>query len=156
MFFRDWAFGIGPVMIRGRIPISVKENSMEAPHQIRTMTSKALLLQPEVLLFRPRLGLPRIATPFPIKATVTLGLQSSDVEGRIPLFSSIFTASWMLGWTAAGVLILRAEGARPAALVVVAGWMLAIVGFCASWMIESRRFRRGVEELEDEFHRQGR
>jgi hypothetical protein len=92
----------------------------------------------------------KIHTPFPIKGSLRWAGDQATVVGRIPLFTTLFLAAWLVGWTAAAVMMPLAAGGVLAGLgFLLLGWAFA-VGICLfSVPFEIHRARQMLDEYED-------
>jgi len=115
---------------------------------IVTDGGKFKIISNELCLFR--INFPfftfRIHTPFPIKGTISWKNGIASVEGRIPVFSSVFFLAWLTGCTAAGTLGMESEGLSGITFLLL-GWVFASAIYLFSVPLEIRRAREIINEI---------
>jgi hypothetical protein len=115
-----------------------------------TANGQFKLIGPDHCLFRGRLGFFRVRldTPFPVKGSIRWRGNQAEVEGRIPLFTSLFVAAWLVGWSAGGVMAMASQRSFLVGLgVLLFGWAVAGGMVALSIPLEVRRARRILDEL---------
>jgi hypothetical protein len=149
-FFNEWVFRLGPVVLRETRVLPPPSSRTLLGEVFRTAGGRFKLVAPNICLFRrksPFFGY--IRTPFPIKGSVRWRGDLAEVEGRIPLFPTLFFVAWLAGWTVGMVLVAlsvrRLLGPLGFGLL---GWAFAGGVGVFSVSIERARARSVVTELE--------
>jgi hypothetical protein len=119
--------------------------------EFETKSGKFKIIAPQLCFFRRRMRWLDfdVHTPFPIKGSLRWNGSRAAIEGRIPVFTTLFFAAWLVGWTI-GTAIAAFE---PGQLVgggafLFLGWAFA-AGMCLlSIPFEIRRAKRILREFE--------
>src|SRR5579862_1219750 len=94
--FWGWTFGMGVRIWQDRS--SLHPPAAETGAIIETENGKFKVLAPTVCIFRikmPTFGF-HVHTPFPIKGTLRWDGNGSTIEGRIPIFTTLFLCTWLV------------------------------------------------------------
>ena len=149
--FGSWAYRLGPCVLRESRQLPLPSGIVPMTEPFETANGRFKLVGPDHCLFRGRLGFFRIRlnTPFPIKGSIRWRGAQAEVEGRIPLFTSLFFAAWLVGWGAGGVMAMASQGGGLLAGLgfLLLGWAFAGGMAALSIPLELRRARRILQEL---------
>ncbi len=140
--FARWSYCLGPVVLRKTIPGPLE--SLLVGKSIQTSSGKAKVVGTQKVLFRHKSRLFSIATPFPIKCTMTLG-DNPAVIGRIPLGTVCFFGFWLLGWSVGSFFLEQPAMYRAGSFLFGLLFMVFMVGI--SLPVELRRARQVLQEL---------
>ncbi len=152
--FWPWAFGIGVRVWRETRPVPLPTGAVGT--EIETSRGKVKLVDPGCCLFRRTMGLAGydVRTPFPLKGAIRWNGDRATVEGRVPVFSTLFLAAWLVGWTVAGFMMARQTGPRTLATgILLLGWVVATGMILFSIPFEIRRARQVLAEYEAQLRR---
>ena len=102
--FWPWVFGTGLRVWKENS--SLPFQALAIGSEIETESGKIKVVSPNLCLFRWRMRWFSfdIHTPFPIKGSLKWDGNQTTIEGRIPLFTTLFFAAWLIGWTVGGVM----------------------------------------------------
>ena len=146
--FWPWVFRTGIRVLRETHSINVP--IMRIDSVFETESGWCKFVAPRLCLFRCRMhwfGLDW-HTPFPIKGSVRWDGTRANVEGPIPLFSTVFFGAWVIAWTVGGNWAVLHEFVAGMSFLVL-GWLFA-GGICLfSISFEIRRAQRILGELEE-------
>jgi hypothetical protein len=148
--FGSWAYRLGPCVIRESRPLPSPSGVVPLADVFETANGKFKLIAPDHCLFRGQLGLFRVRlnTPFPVKGSIRWRGVHAEVEGRIPLFTTLFFAAWFVGWGVGGVMAMLSPSGPLAGLgFLLFGWAFAGGMVALSIPLELRRARRVLNEL---------
>jgi len=82
----------------------------------------------------------RLRTPFPIKGRVIWTEKGSEINGRIPIGTTLFFLFWLVGWTAGPFYGMETT-------YLITGWLLIAVIIAISIPAEKKRMEEMIEEL---------
>jgi hypothetical protein len=144
--FAEWAFRIGPRVLGESRTTAVLPSKGDSPFE----TEFGMLKQigPEQFLFRSQSRGLSILDSFAVKGSMRLAEGNLVVEGRVPLGTTIFLTSWLIGW-AAGSFAMGVSGRGVLAAVALASLavMATLAVLYAVIPFEVRRARRIVDEF---------
>lgn len=145
--FWGWAYRLGPCVLRETRPSARQSGIVAVGQTLETPHGKFKLVQANRFLFRARAGAFGAWTPFPVMGSLQAHERHSEVEGRIPLFPTLFVGAWLVGWSGGSTLALATPGGRWVGF----GFLLVGVGVGALMAflirLEVRRARRLLEEF---------
>jgi hypothetical protein len=119
--------------------------------RLETETAVCRFPGPSLCLFRYRVRLLgfTLHTPFLVKGSVRWDGIWATVEARIPVFPLAFLASWLLGSTAGGaMLIAQNENFWVGIGVLAIGWLFPLALCLLSIPFEIQRARMAFEEIQ--------
>jgi hypothetical protein len=150
--FHRWAFTTGIVALsddrvlpnpRGRLPLN---------EVVETANGKFLLTGPNECFFRSKFHWFsfHVQTPFPLKGSIQWSSGNARICGRLPIFTVLFMAAWVVGWTAGSIMAVGSGNDRGPGGVPAVAFGLGVAGgmFAISLPIERRRAKALVAELE--------
>jgi hypothetical protein len=151
LFFRRWAFGLGPVLVRERMQLSIRWGDLPRDRVLNTPNCSFKMVEPSTCLIRARLAWMdlRLRTPFPFKATLSVQADSVEVAARAPLFATVFIVIWLVGWTVGAFLGLRSHDPWAALCFGIIGWAFAGGMTIFSVRHERRRIAWALREIEE-------
>jgi hypothetical protein len=146
--FSPWAYRIGPVVLREtrKLPSPPAESDASSG----TAGDEFRLVEPDVVLFRPKSRGLSVLDAFAVKGTMRLAGDDAVVEGRAPISTMIFVDSWSIGWIATTLYMsMTGQGVlKSLGLALLAP--LSIVGARYFWVpMEVRRASRMLDQLEE-------
>lgn len=146
--FSPWVFRTGIRVFQETLSVSVPTVGIGS--EFETKHGKFKLVAPGLCLFRFRMRWFSLDfyTPFPIKGILWWDGTVARVEGRIPVFTTVFFAAWLVGWTVGGAMAtFQEDGLLGGIGFLLFGWVFA-VGICVfSIPFEIRRVRKVLSEL---------
>lgn len=144
----EWAYRRGPCVFRDRRPFPRPVAAIQ--QTLKTSNGKFRLVTPDLCLFRAKVPMAvHVTTPFPVKGSVRWHGDLAEVEGRVPLFTTIFFLAWLVGAAGFGLtVVVSQKGLVRGLLVVLIGWGFVFGMIAASIPLEVRRARRVLNELE--------
>ena len=116
-----------------------------------TRHGKFKFVDPQLCLFRWRMGWFSfdVHTPFQIKGSVRWNGSQATVEGRIPVFTTLFMAAWLVGCTVGGAtMTLQPEGLVGGLGFLLLGWSFGALMCFIAVPFEVRRAKRILSEYE--------
>jgi hypothetical protein len=144
--FSGWAFRIGPRVLLETVALPpLPQNlqvSLDTEHgQFKRIASNAVL-------FRPRTRGLSILDAFAVSGILVWDTDETMVDGRIPLATTLFVTSWLVGWGAISLVVWLSH----ANLLVVIGLAVVVplVALAVVYVVlpaELRRLRRILDEL---------
>lgn len=147
-FFSQRAFGLGPVVLRDMRTISTRDADLYFITPFSTRSGRFERVDSERWIFRFAQSF-AMTTPFRIKGTIHWHAPLAVIEGRLPLFPTVFTAIWLILWTAGwSSEIIGGIPSWDALRFLLVGWF---IGGFVSWLcilLEIRRAHRVIDELE--------
>ena len=108
------------------------------------------MVEPDVVLFRPKSRGLSILDAFAVKGTMRLAGDDAAIEGRAPISTMIFVDSWSIGWIATTLYMsMTGQGVlKSLGLALLAP--LSIVGARYFWVpMEVKRASRMLDQLEE-------
>jgi len=147
-------FGFGKLVYVESDDIPLPVEIIYLQQVIKTENGKFRLVNEKECLFFEKLKLwPfRFPTPFPLKGKIRWSNGIAEIEGRIPLGTSVFLGSWFIIWTAGAFMVLASD---PAAFfsgvigIFIFGWLVAGGIYFLSIPYEIRRAKSIVAELKE-------
>jgi hypothetical protein len=147
-------FGFGKLVYVESDDIPLPVEIIYLQQVIKTENGKFRLVNEKECLFFEKLKLwPfRFPTPFPLKGKIRWRNGIAEIEGRIPLGTSVFLGSWFIIWTAGAFMVLASD---PAAFfsgvigIFIFGWLVAGGLYFLSIPYEIRRAKSIVAELKE-------
>jgi hypothetical protein len=150
-----WRFW--PWVFRTGIRVFNETHSLAVPtlvigSEVETDSGKFKAIALGICLFRfrrPRWFSFVLHTPFPIKGSVRWDGTLARVEGRIPVFTTLFLAAWLLGWTVGGFMaVFQGKEYTLGIGVTLLGWAIIAGMSVFSIPFEIRRARKVFCELQ--------
>ena len=141
--FWRWAFRHGiPLVDEPLLPVLRQTR----PLQVDLPGVKAMEVEAGTILLRCPTRLFVVNTPFPLKATLFVAADGNRIVGRLPIGTTIFLASWLVGWTVGGAQMLT-KGQHDAVSFMLFGWGTAALMVGVSLPLERWRMRRAARAL---------
>jgi hypothetical protein len=144
------AFDIGRVLwSKEYLPLTSAMPPSDTP--IKTSTTVVRLLPDErSAVFRRRVRLLEVNTPFPFKGSIFLGTNKVLVRGRLPIGPTIFMIMWVGMVLLCAVFAAVVRGERGASLALTLLIMSLFFTFIVTWSVrlERRRFQQTIADLE--------
>ncbi len=147
-------FGFGKLVYLESEAIPLPAESIHMQQVIKTENGKFKFVSQKECLFFQKIkwwGF-RLHTPFPLKGKIRWRNGIAEIEGRIPLGTSVFLGAWVIGWTAGALMLLGSDSAAffiSALGVFIAGWVFAGGMYFLCVPYEIRRAKRIVTELKE-------
>jgi hypothetical protein len=136
------AFQRGSIILLAKRALPRPDAAEFSQEKIVTPSGQFRFTTPAELVFCPRFHwfALRVHTPFPIKGRIRFGQNYADIEGRLPLGSSLFFAGWVALWSVPLFLLFTGRGSVRETLPLVAcGWAFALGLVGVSIVVERRR-----------------
>jgi hypothetical protein len=152
--FAHFPFRFGKLVYFESEAIPLPAESIDMQKVIKTENGKFKFVTQKECLFFQKLKLWgfRLYTPFPLKGKIRWRNGSAEIEGRIPLGTSLFLGAWVIGWTAGAAMLLNSGSAAffiSAPGVFIVGWVFAGGVYFLSIPYEIRRAKSMVTELKE-------
>jgi hypothetical protein len=145
--YSRWAYRIGPIVLRETRKLP--DPSAESGASSGTAGDEFRLVEPDVVLFRPRSRGLSVFDAFAVKGTMRLAGEDAVIEGRAPISTMIFVDSWSVGWIATTLYMSMTGQGVLKALGLSLLAPLSIVGARFFWVpMEVRRTSKMLDELE--------
>ncbi len=90
----------------------------------------------------------KIRTPFPIRGIIVKNNNKWQYEAVIPLFTVIFLAAWLIGWSASGISAF-ARGDYKEITIITSGWIFVTFMALFSLNLEKKRAKAIKEKIEN-------
>jgi hypothetical protein len=152
--FKYSFFGFGKLVYveSGDIPLPVEVIYLQ--QVIKTENGKFKFVNEKECLFFEKLKLwPfRFPTFFPLKGKIRWRNGIAEIEGRIPLGTSVFLGSWFIIWTVGAFMVLASDPAAfftEVVVIFIMGWLFAGGIYFLSIPYEIRRAKSIVAELKE-------
>ena len=147
--FVNFFFKIGIPIIKRVDNIPISSNIIQPDNIYSCEEGKFKFITNNECLFIPKFKLFnffRIRTPFPIRGRVKWDIPYADsyarIRGQIPLSSTIFFGSFLLGWTVGGI-------SNADFKIILISWLFAILIVGLSFFVEIGRFGTMINELRE-------
>ena len=152
--FVYFPFGFGKLVYVESQAIPLPAESIYMQEVIKTENGKFKFVYEKECLFFQKLKWWsfRLYTPFPLKGKIRWRNGIAEIEGRIPLGTSVFLGAWVIGWTAGALMVLGSNSAAfffGALGVFIVGWVFAGGMYFLSIPYEIRRAKSIVTELKE-------
>jgi len=119
--------------------------------EFETKSGKFKIIAPQLCFFRMRMSCMNadLHTPFPIKGSLRWNGSRVAIEGRIPVFTTLFLAAWLVAWTIGMAIVASKPGNLVGGVAYLfLGWAFT-AGICLlSIPFEIRRAMRILREFE--------
>lgn len=145
--FSEWPYLKGTKVLSYAIDYQFEIGSIGRVIQLNHAEAK--VIDDSRILFRQKMRIFGLSTPFPIKGIIYLEGESSRVEGRVPLFVQAFLIAWLLGWTVGSLMALSSPESDSGYESLAIGWLFTIGFVVFSLPIERSRAKNTVSEIEE-------
>ena len=160
--FKYSFFGFGKLVYAESDDIPLPVETIHLQQIIKTENGKFKFVNEKECLFFERLKLwPfRFHSPFPLKGKIRWRIGIAEIEGRIPLGTSVFLGSWLIAWTGMAIIILASHPAEFFSGdllfgIFISGWLIVGGLYFLSIPYEIRRAKSVVAELKEYLTRGG-
>jgi len=147
--FKPSSFNYGKLVLKLSESIPRNQTIIQVDQVHKTENGKFKFINLQECLFCSKYRIFAWHTPFPIKGVIRWHNGIAEVEGRIPLGTTLFFSAWLVDLTVGGLLADFSNLWHPFAILgfITFGWFMAGAMYFISVPIEVRRARTVFNEF---------